>query len=154
MKYFKLLVCFGGAIAITFAMGYLSSMLINTDAPWWIEATKPNFTPSSLIFQIFWAIIYLCLILTLTISIYRKKLHKSLIGFAIILPLNILWCLVFFTFGLTLLGLGIITLQIGTLLFITNFYIKNTKELWIAMVPMLLWYLFLFLLNYGMVMLN
>jgi len=154
MRLFKLLVSFGAALAVVFVVGYIATLLVRADSAWWLELRKPAFLPGNIIFQICWMVIYVCLITALTVNISRRDLHKCLMLWGVVLPFNVLWCAVFFVWNLALLGLAVLVLQVAALIFITSYYIKNTKELWISMIPILAWYGFLFVLNYGMVMMN
>ncbi|MCL2631112.1 MAG: tryptophan-rich sensory protein [Firmicutes bacterium] len=153
MKPFKAFVSFATALAVVFVAGYACSLLITPEG-WWQGLNKPSFMPKSFVFEIGWIVIYAFFALTLTITLIRKNLRKVLPVLCVVLVLNALWCAVFFVWFLPLLGLSIIFTQAVALLFLTGYYIKNTKELWLAMIPMLSWYSFLFVLNYAIVILN
>ena len=62
--------------------------------------------------------------------------------------LNVLWCAAFFMLELPLFALSVLIVEIALLSVLTDFYIRNTKYLWIAMIPILAWYLFATILNF------
>lgn len=66
--------------------------------------------------------------------------------------LNILWCAAFFRLGLPLFAFSVLIIETALLSVITDFYIRNSRYLWIPMIPVLAWYLFAAVLNFDALM--
>ncbi len=154
MKNFKLLISFAIALAYIFVVGYASTLLTTPDSSWYIALAKPTYMPPNIAFPIAWGICYILMIVLVTATANDKALRRALLVWGILGILNILWCFSFFTLHLIYFALLVLALQIAIIVILTTFYIKNTKFLWIALIPLLTWYIYAFFLNFGILMLN
>ena len=92
----------------------LGSLFVNLGTNWFNILTKPTEWISNVLIPIVWTVIYL---ITAVILFFWIKKEGSLdkkftILFVINGILNILWCLLFFTFGQMFIGLVIILLNL------------------------------------------
>ncbi len=154
MKNFKLLISFAIALAYIFVVGYASTLLTTPDSSWYVALIKPSYMPPNLAFPIAWGICYLLMIVLITASANKKALRRALLVWGVLGLLNILWCLSFFTLHLIYFAQLVLALQVAVVVILTTFYIKNTKWLWTAMIPLLTWYIYALFLNFGILMLN
>ena len=126
-------------IAIVAALG---SLIVSLGLDWFQTLTKPsNFVPSFII-PIAWSIIYTAFTIILCLWVKKENLKKDTIILLILNGLlNVLWCLFFFTFKNTLLGLVtiIINLILAILLTINIYktkpvysYILSIYPLWLS----------------------
>ena len=91
----------------------LGSIFVNLGLEWFTTLSKPNqFVPTWLI-PVMWTVIYIIFAVILCVYISKDLTTKKLFILAAINGiLNILWCLVFFTFNLTFLGQVLIVLNL------------------------------------------
>ena len=108
----------------------LGSLFVSLGLDWFSTLTKPSIFVSSFIIPIAWSIIYTTFAIVLCLWVKKENLKKDTIILLILNGiLNILWCLFFFTFNNTLLGLvAIIINLILAILLIINIY--NTKPIY------------------------
>ena len=131
MKTYVRLLSFTAAMGFVFVTAYASGLLIDLEsASWQAIAPKITLLPSGKVFQ--WAWIAVRGVLPLW----------GLVGL-----LNVLWCAAFFMLELPLFALSVLIVEIALLSVLTDFYIRNTKYLWTAMIPILAWYIFAATLN-------
>lgn len=112
-------------IASLLVVAILGSVFVNLGMEWFNGLVKPSqFVPNFLI-PIMWTIIYIIFAVVLCMWVSKIKLPTETLVLLIINGvLNILWCLVFFTFNLTFLGLVAIIL----LLIVSWMLILNIKK--------------------------
>lgn len=97
-------------IAIVAGLGALFS---NLGMAWFDGLTKPSQWVPDFIFPLVWSIIYIAFAVFLIVWQNKEPMPKStIILLAINGVLNVLWCLVFFTLHLTLLGDVVIILNL------------------------------------------
>ena len=91
----------------------LGSVFVNLGLDWFAMLDKPSqFVPTWLI-PVVWTVIYIVFAIILCIYVNKDLITKKLAILSIINGiLNILWCLVFFTFNLTFLGQVVIVLNL------------------------------------------
>lgn len=137
------------------AIGFVSSLFVNTDSIQYLELTKPIFYPQPIVFSIAWGIIYVLvgfLIGALIVKERNKKLPFILI--AVINVLNMLWIFVFFVKYRISIALLIIFIDliVNIILYIYLYRIKFKYRYFL--IPVILWYIFALALNYSIVMIN
>ena len=102
----------------------LGSVFVNLGMDWFSTLETPTKFVPSFIIPIVWTIIYLVFAIVLCNWVGKENLPKSTLILLIINGvLNILWCLFFFTFNNTLLGvISIVLLLISAWLLIVDIY--------------------------------
>lgn len=98
----------------------LGSLFVNLGMAWFDALKKPTQWIPNFVIPVVWSIIYLLAAIYLFIEIKNERLDREKTGWFVANGvLNILWCLVFFTLNLTLLGLVFIILNLiaGWILF-------------------------------------
>ena len=102
----------------------LGSVFVNLGMDWFSTLKTPTKFVPSFIIPIVWTIIYLVFAIVLCNWVGKENLPKSTLILLIINGvLNILWCLFFFTFNNTLLGvISIVLLLISACLLIVDIY--------------------------------
>ena len=98
-------------IASILVVAVLGSIFVNLGMDWYDTLKKPSeFVPDILI-PVVWTVIYVIFAIVLCLWVSRQGLPKNIVVLLIINGiLNILWCLIFFTFKQKLLGLVTIIL--------------------------------------------
>lgn len=116
------------AVASVIIVAGLGSVFVNLGMDWFNELNKPTQWIPNILIPIVWTVVYLLTTIILWILIKNEQLNtKLMVLFVINGVLNILWCLVFFTLHLTLLGniVIIINLIAGWLLIVELFKLNR-----------------------------
>ena len=119
---------YGNAILLVIIVALLGSIFTSKGLNWLDTLNKPTQWLKAYIIPIVWSIIYTLTSILLIYLINKNKLsNKISILFILNGILNILWCLIYFTFKNILLGqiTIIINLALSILLLIEIFKIKN-----------------------------
>lgn len=100
-------------ISITVVAG-LGSLFVNLGTNWFNILTKPTEWIPNFVIPVVWTVIYLTTAVIMFFWIKKEGAldRKFIILFVINGILNILWCLLFFTFGQMFIGLVIILLNL------------------------------------------
>lgn len=154
MKTYKKLLSLFFSIGLVFVSAYLSGTFAMVDGRYYHNLVKPELIPPNIVFTIAWSIIYVTFIVFLATTIFKKEKRKYSLFLGLILILNALFCLLFFTLELPLVGFFVLILQLILLLFLANYFIDTTKYLWLLLIPTILWYIFATYLQYIIVILN
>lgn len=94
------------AAVMVVTVAVLGSVFVNLGMKWFAGLSKPSQWIPNFVIPLVWTVIYLLAIVTLVVSISQNKIGKTEAWlFALNGILNVLWCLLFFTFKLTFLGL-------------------------------------------------
>ncbi len=126
------------------------------NSTWYMNLTKPVFSPPNWVFTPVWSFLYITLFSALSIYIYSYGENKNLgyLFFIIQMLLNIIWSPVFFglksIFGALIV---VILLDIFVILTIWKFF-KVSKIAGIILIPYLIWILFATYLNIAYLILN
>ena len=149
MKTYVKLLSFTAAMGFVFVTAYASGLLIDLEsASWQAIAPKIALLPSGKVFQWAWITVYALFVVLLTPTVANRRYRGVLPLWGLVGLLNVLWCAAFFMLELPLFALSVLIVEIALLSVLTDFYIRNTKYLWIAMIPILAWYLFATILNF------
>ena len=120
---FKILI----AIISIIVVAALGSLFVNIGMEWFNSLTTPSQWIPNIVIPIVWTVIYITFGIVLSVWIGKGGLSRNIvIWLAINGVLNVLWCLVFFTLGLTFIGNIVIVLNLiaGIVLFI-QMYNRN-----------------------------
>lgn len=148
MKTYVKLLSFTAAMSFVFVTAYSSGLLVDTEGAYWHEiAPKITLLPSGSVFQWVWIAVYALYVILITPTVANRKYRGALPLWGLVGVMNVLWCAAFFALELPLFALSVLIAEIALLCVLTDFYIRNTKYLWIAMIPILAWYIFAATLN-------
>lgn len=87
------------------AVAAIGSIFVNLGMEWFNSLSTPTQWVPNIVIPIVWTVIYLIFAIVLSIWIKKSNIPKSVTILLIINGvLNVLWCLVFFTLQLTLIG--------------------------------------------------
>lgn len=145
------------ALAITLGAGIIAGLFSMNAAQVYSTLILPSFSPPSWLFAPVWIILYILM----GLALYRilmlpdqNEARLPILYFSIHLLFNLLWPLLFFTFGLRLAALAdILILFFYVMLTIVKFY-RVDKLAGLLLVPYALWVAFAALLNLWIVLLN
>lgn len=99
-----------GAVVLVAILG---SVFVNLGMDWFDELVKPSEWVPNIVIPIIWTVIYILFAIYLYFAVKNETLDKELIVLLIVNGiLNVLWCLVFFTFHSLLWGLIVIILNL------------------------------------------
>jgi len=135
-----------------------SVFTVSSVGTWYLEISKPAFTPPSWVFAPVWTTLFLMMGLALYIvwskGVKSKDSRIALTVFGIQLVLNTLWSILFFGLRSPFLALvEIVFLWAAILLSIVYFY-KISKRAAYLLVPYIAWVSFAAVLNLFIVLLN
>lgn len=126
------------AVASVIIVAGLGSLFVNLGMDWFNGLSKPSQWIPNILIPIVWTIIYSYTAFLLWKNIKDGQMNlKRTILFVLNGVFNILWCLVFFTLNLTLLGniVIVINLILGWLLVANLFRINNWQNVFYIVYP-------------------
>jgi tryptophan-rich sensory protein len=114
-------------IASILMVAVLGSIFVNLGMDWFGSLETPDKFVPSFIIPVVWTVIYVVFAIVLCNWVGKENLEKSTVILLIINGvLNVLWCLLFFTFNNTLLGIvTIVLLLIAAWLLMVDIYAKK-----------------------------
>lgn len=154
MKYFKLMPAFCASLAVMFAAVYFISFFPDTGGEWYTSLKKPSFAPYGIIYEMGFFAAFAFAVISCAFTMMKKELRIFLAVWAGIIALSLLWPLTLFKWHSAYGALGISFAIIIGLTFLIHHYIKNTRELWLAIIPTTAWFVYIFAFNFGLCMLN
>ena len=144
-----------GVVAPIVLVAVLGSVFVNLGMEWFDGLIKPSQWIPNWIIPVVWTIIYITFAVVLLMWTNKESLKKSTIALLVANGiLNILWCLVFFTFKLTFIGNIVIILNLiaGISLWVNIFIQKSNYAYALAIYP--IWLSIATTLNLAMWILN
>jgi hypothetical protein len=151
MRIFKFLVALAPALALALAAGYLSSLCLAKGVP---DLVYPVYAAPALFFNISQLAALGLSVFAVSLSFYRRKIRKCLPFWLLVYAVNVLIYVSFFVWGLYVLTFALLLAESVLALLITLYYVKTTGELWLTTLPVAMWYLYLFLVVFGVIILN
>jgi tryptophan-rich sensory protein len=145
------------SITICQLAGIVGSVFTATSVTsWYINLTKPDFTPPGWIFAPMWVILYFLMGISWYLIWTNKTMdnRKVFIVFGIQLILNTFWSLLFFGLKSPLYGLIDISFLLVAITLTILFSYKISILAAILLVPYLVWVSFATILNYSILLLN
>ena len=105
----------------------LGSIFVNLGMDWYATLIKPSQWIPDILIPIMWTIIYITFGIILSIWVSKSNLPANTLVLLIINGvLNVLWCLLFFTFNLTFVGnIAILLNLIFATLLLINIFNQN-----------------------------
>lgn len=146
------------SVALTLAVGGLSSFLTRKSMNVYKTVTKPPLAPPPLVFPIAWAILYVMMALSFSRAFLSdensKARDKTLTLYCANLFMNFMWPIIFFNFRAFLPALIWLCGLFGVVTGMAVGYGKKDKAAAWLLAPYLLWLAFAGYLNAGIVYLN
>ena len=146
------------SVGVVFAAAGLGSVFTMQGIPIWYDTlSKPPLLPPNEVFGPAWSVLYFLIGVALFLvwnAPRKKKTGMEYIAFFAQLVLNVAWCGVFFALELPWLGVVVILLLIGAILWAMREFVRVSKPAMWLFVPYLLWTLFATYLTIGVAVLN
>ncbi len=145
------------SIGVTFAAAGVGSFFTVQNIPTWYEGLdKPPLLPPNEVFGLVWSVLYFLIGVALfLVWIQKDKKEKgTYMSFFAQLVLNTLWCVVFFGLHLPWVGLVVILLLIGAIVWTMRVFAGVSKLAMWLFVPYLAWVTFATYLTIGVAVLN
>jgi len=158
-SFLKEVLFFMAFIVISQAAGIIGSIFTsNSIRTWYVEISRPPFTPPNWIFAPVWISLYLLMgisgYLVWKKGARKKEVRIALILFFIQLALNSVWSILFFGLHLILAAfIEILLLWIAILFMIFKFW-PVSKTAALIQIPYILWVSFAAVLNFSFAVLN
>ena len=145
------------AILIPEAVGLLSSFVTGNIGNMYNSYTKPPLSPPGIVFPIAWVILY-ALMGIASYIVYEEgkgeKKKEALTFYAIQLPVNYIWPIIYFRFEAYWVAVVVILILLA-LVVITSFKFKEiSNTAFYLMIPYVAWLIFATYLNIGVAVLN
>ena len=154
MQKFKKLIGYCLSVASVGVTAFFSALLPDPTSPYYSSLSLPVFTPQPLVFTCAFAFIYVCFVVLLGETVANRDMRKECVLTFALLLLNVGWCAVFFLAKIPYLALAVLATQLVIIGYETIRYTKCGRKEWVTLIPISAWYMFLFILNYGIVIMN
>lgn len=157
MTVFKRVGQFIAAVGISFAAGGIGSLATTSNIPtWYTTLAKPPFLPPNEVFGPVWSVLYLLMGIALFLvwTAQTQKPSLAYVAFFCQLALNTIWSLVFFGLHRPDMGVAIILVLLGAIIWTMHEFAKVSKVASALLAPYLLWVGFATYLTIGVAVLN
>lgn len=154
-------------VALCLIAGWLGTIATTPNIPTWYAALKkPSFNPPNGVFPVVWTILYLLMAFaawivwrerhegTLPAEAAARQSNSALLPFFVQLVLNVAWSFSFFGAHSPLLGLIVITLLAGTIVWTMAAFWYVAANAALLLIPYLAWVVFATALNAAILVLN
>lgn len=144
-------------VVISFAVGYLSSMIQGPSMQeWYPSLAKSSLNPPGIVFAIVWPVLYLLMGISAGIIWNMRSIYTwlTIFLFFVQLGLNLLWSVTFFGMQAPVVALVVLTLLfVAVLMYMAIAYMQRHLVAYLN-IPYLLWLLFALYLNGFVVLYN
>lgn len=144
-------------VVISFAVGYLSSMIQEPSMQeWYPSLVKSPLNPPGIVFAIVWPVLYLLMGISAGIIWNMRSIYTwlTIFLFFVQLGLNLLWSVTFFGMQAPVVALVVLTLLfVAVLMYMAIAYMQRHLVAYLN-IPYLLWLLFALYLNGYVVLYN
>lgn len=144
-------------VVISFAVGYLSSMIQGPSMQeWYPSLVKSPLNPPGIVFAIVWPVLYLLMGISAGIIWNMRSIYTwlTIFLFFVQLGLNLLWSVTFFGMQAPVVALVVLTLLfVAVLMYMAIAYMQRHLVAYLN-IPYLLWLLFALYLNGYVVLYN
>lgn len=144
-------------VVISFAVGYLSSMIQEPSMQeWYPSLVKSPLNPPGIVFAIVWPVLYLLMGISAGIIWNMRSIYTwlTIFLFFVQLGLNLLWSVTFFGMQAPVVALVVLTLLfVAVLMYMAIAYMQRHLVAYLN-IPYLLWLLFALYLNGFVVLYN
>ena len=135
------------AMGIVLLYASLSAYFIKIDG-WYEELILPSIALSPKGMAVGWSLAYIVNIAIIARLIYHRKHTIIILPLAILGVLNIVWCMVFFTFHSLIACFVILIIECALILAVFVMTIRRDTISMIIIEPLFAWYLYLTVVNY------
>lgn len=141
--------------AVVLGLAFLSNLLSGGTNSY-AYANKPPLSPPGIVFPIAWTVLYTLMSIAAVIVAKLNDLDKgkALRLFIIQLVINYIWPIIFFGFSAPKIALVWLLLLIVAVLLTARAFFSVSRTAGWLLVPYIIWLLFAFYLNFGIVALN
>lgn len=144
-------------VVISFAVGYLSSMIQEPSMQeWYPSLVKSPLNPPGIVFAIVWPVLYLLMGISAGMIWNMRSIYTwlTIFLFFVQLGLNLLWSVTFFGMQAPVVALVVLTLLfVAVLMYMAIAYMQRHLVAYLN-IPYLLWLLFALYLNGFVVLYN
>ena len=144
-------------VVISFAVGYLSSMIQEPSMQeWYPSLVKSPLNPPGIVFAIVWPVLYLLMGISAGMIWNMRSIYTwlTIFLFFVQLGLNLLWSVTFFGMQAPVVALVVLTLLfVAVLMYMAIAYMQRHLVAYLN-IPYLLWLLFALYLNGYVVLYN
>ena len=145
------------SVGVSFAAGGIGSLATVANIPTWYQALdKPPLLPPNEVFGPVWSVLYLLMGIALFLVWKQQPKKPGLlyIAFFAQLLLNTIWSLLFFGLHQPDMGIAIILVLLGTIVWTIREFARVSKPAAVLLVPYLVWVGFATYLTIGVAVLN
>ncbi len=135
------------AMGIVLLYASLSAYFVKING-WYEELLLPAITLPPKGMAVGWSLAYIVNIIIIARLIFHKENSKIILPLVILGVLNILWCMVFFTFHSPLAGFVILIIACSLILAIFVMTIRRDTIAMILLEPLFAWYVYLTIVTY------
>ena len=121
---------------------------------WYEELILPSLALPPKGMAVGWSLAYIVNIFIIARLIYYRENAKIILPLIILGVLNILWCIVFFTFHSPIAGFVILIIACALILAIFFMTVRRDTVSMILLEPLLAWYVYLAIVNYYIIACN
>lgn len=157
METLRLVYKFVVSVGVSFAAGGIGSLATTPNIPtWYADLDKPPLLPANEVFGPVWSVLYFMMgvALFLVWKSRSKKPGLLYVAFFLQLILNTVWSLVFLGSQQPAMGVAIILVLIGSIIWTIREFACVSKPAAMLLVPYLLWVGFATYLTIGVAVLN
>lgn len=146
------------SIALSFSAGAIGSLATIPNIPtWYAGLDKPPLLPPNGVFGPVWSLLYVFMGVALYlvwIAKSKQEKRRAYIAFGVQIILNTLWSIVFFGLHLPWLGVVVILILLGAIVWTMYEFWKHSKPAAYLLVPYIAWVSFATYLTVGVALLN
>ena len=142
------------SLGVMFVADYFIGRVSTFESAWYQGLIKPPYSPHVIVYEIGYTLAFGTAVICCTLSTVKPNLRKTLAVWLGIALLSVLCPITLFLWHSTYGALGISAIIVAALGFLFHYYIKNTRELWLAVAPTIVWFAYLFVFYYGLSILN
>jgi len=154
MRFFRGIVALATALAISICTAYGVSYFALNGNTGSLALSLPVFAPSKLVLQIMLIIYLILAIICITCSVYQRAIRTSIPLWIVNPGLCVAISFSFFYLQYYVFALGMLVVLNAVLIITLNYYVKYTKELFIAVIPMTAVSLYLTAVCFAVIMMN
>ena len=119
---------YGNPVLAVLVVAILGTIFTNMGLDWLDTLDKPSEWLNKAIIPVVWSVIYISFTIYLLYIAHKEKMNRTLFWYLVINGiLNVLWCLIFFTYKNILLGLATININLLSSFFLVKEVFKTNK---------------------------
>ncbi|MFB6166894.1 MAG: TspO/MBR family protein [Candidatus Nanohaloarchaea archaeon] len=144
-----------GSLAVAFLAASLGGFFTaGSVSTWYPGLAKPWFTPPNWVFGPVWTVLYAMMGASLFLVVRESLERRPLAAFGTQLALNVAWSAAFFGLKSPALGLAVIALLLGAILWTVREFYRVSRASAYLLIPYLFWVVFAAFLNLAIYLMN